>query len=253
MGRVEKLLLLHGFTGAPESWDAVRGELDPSVPVVAPPLTGHATAREDSVVGSFDDELDRILTLLGPAPEKSVLLAGYSLGARLALGLLLKQKRLFSGSVLIGVQPGLCADALRKQRLLADQRWVDLLAAQGVAAFAEAWGRQPLFDTQQRLPLRVLRAQSEVRRRHSAAGLIRALRLLGLGTMPCYTPRLGELDLPVVLLAGQRDEKFVRIARAMCEKLPRSELKIKKNAGHNLLLEAPSFVAQALRQGMNDD
>ena len=61
--------------------------------------------------------------------------------------------------------------------------------------------------------------------------------------------RLGELTMPVAVLAGELDKKYVALAQRLAAELPRAELTIVAGAGHALPLEAPAAVAAALAAG----
>lgn len=138
------LLLLHGFTGSPESWAPVIRLLPAGTRVVAPALAGHAGALGDDAP-DFEREVDR---LAGFVPAGPVHVAGYSLGARLALGLLVRHGSLFGGATLVGVHPGLPTEAERAARRREDAELERLLIEQGVEAFVDEWERRPLFATQ---------------------------------------------------------------------------------------------------------
>ena len=58
--------------------------------------------------------------------------------------------------------------------------------------------------------------------------------------------RLGELAMPVVVLAGERDEKYVGLAERLAAALPTPHVAIVPGAGHALPLEAPAAVAAAI-------
>jgi pimeloyl-ACP methyl ester carboxylesterase len=58
--------------------------------------------------------------------------------------------------------------------------------------------------------------------------------------------RLGELLMPVTVLAGQRDSKFLVLGRRLADELPAGRLEVVAGAGHGLLLEAPDVVARAI-------
>ena len=58
--------------------------------------------------------------------------------------------------------------------------------------------------------------------------------------------RLGELTMAVVVLAGERDAKFVALARRLAGALPGATLTVVPGAGHALPLEAPAAVAAAI-------
>jgi len=238
-----RLLLLHGFTGAPASYDGVRALLDERFDVICPALSGHA-GQTFAGVTRFEDELERLHLLLGDA--RGLVLCGYSLGARLALGLLAKAPERFAHATLIGVHPGLSDAAERAERLAADARWAAVLRDQGLAAFLERWSAQPLFSSQGRLPAQALQAQRALREAQDAEGLALALERFSLGNMPCYWPGLSALKTPITLAAGELDAKFVDIAQRALRELPNAKLLIAPGAGHNLLLERPDLVVRSL-------
>jgi pimeloyl-ACP methyl ester carboxylesterase len=113
----------------------------------------------------------------------------------------------------------------------------------GVEVFAREWAAQPLFAGQ---PPAVAALAHEDRMRRSAAEHAAQLRGLGTGVMPPLWDRLGELALPVTLMAGERDAKFTAIAERMAERLPDVTLVVVPGAGHAVALEAPAAVATQL-------
>ena len=235
------LVLLHGFTGSPRSWDGVVRALGEGHEISTPVLSGH-TGLGFANVESFDDELRRLLTML----REGSTLVGYSLGARVALGLLTLAPERFRAALLIGVHPGLRSEAERAERRDADARRARLLRERGLAAFLEEWERQPLFATQAELPADALDAQAAIRRSHDAEGLARSLEVMGLGSMPERWTSLSRIELPVTLAAGECDPKFSELGRLAAAELPRSRLLLAPSAGHNLPLERPEWVARTI-------
>jgi 2-succinyl-6-hydroxy-2,4-cyclohexadiene-1-carboxylate synthase len=242
------LVLIHGFTGAPASFDAVVGRLArraPRVRVHRPALLGHGALAPDGS-SRFEQEVDRIAVGIARAGASGSHLCGYSLGARVALGLLARHAELFAGATLIGVHPGLASLAERAARVGSDERWCELLSRRGVGAFLDAWQAQPLFASQRALSGAQAAEQRRIRSSHSAPGLMRALRVLGLGRMPDYRSVFVSARCRLRLLAGERDDKFVALARAVAGHGPSIELDVVPGAGHNVLLEAPDHVARGL-------
>ncbi|MDX1556831.1 MAG: hypothetical protein R3212_12445, partial [Xanthomonadales bacterium] len=85
-GRRPPRLLLHGFTGATLSFERLVDHLPMVESIAALPLPGHHP--EASVRNSFVENVDWIRGQLEEAGIERVRVCGYSLGARLALGLL---------------------------------------------------------------------------------------------------------------------------------------------------------------------
>ena len=234
---------LHGFTGSSKSWQYLA---EPTA--LAPTLVGHAGADDEALaVDGFEAEVDRLAALL---PSGSAVHAvGYSLGARLALGLALRHPERVARLTLISGHPGLERDAERAARRASDAAWCELMQREGLAAFVDAWQAQPLWASQATLAPLLLAHKRRERLSHSAEGLSRSLRLTGLAEMPNYRERLRELDIPVTLAAGELDAKFCDLARNMARRLRRVQLEIVPGAGHDLLLERPEFVSELIRRG----
>jgi 2-succinyl-6-hydroxy-2,4-cyclohexadiene-1-carboxylate synthase len=232
-----KLVLLHGFTGDATSWDGVRMHLG-SRSVLTPALLGHGSSDP---ITTFEAEVDRLAQLVSENGFAGAHLCGYSLGARLALALLVRHPHVFTRATLIGGNPGLEGD--RSERLRTDERWADLLEHEGIARFTAAWESQPLFATQSTAQREAERTR---RLRHDPHELARSLRILGLAAMPSYWASLAAIATPVLLMTGALDAKFDALAERMHALLPRSTRIRIAGAGHNVPLERPRAVAEAL-------
>lgn len=270
------VLALHGFTGAGRSWDAVRSRLPASWHVSAPDLPGHggavltdtvstdeATDGTRDLPASFEACVDRLAAWIrgrsGPHRSEPVHVVGYSLGARLALGLVVEHPELVCTATLIGVRPGL-SGAAREERARRDDELADELLRDGLEAFVGRWQDLPLFASQKAQSAETLERQRSLRLGHDPRGLAWALRTLGPGRMPDYRPRLASVMRPVCLMVGELDERFRKIGRATkaaftneseTKKASRPgratvEVEIVPGAGHNIPLEDPAAVATAL-------
>src|SRR5687767_2413269 len=100
-----KLILLHGFTGDATSWAGVRALLPADREIWCPSLLGHGS--EDPSVQTFEGEVDRLARLAADRGFTGAHLCGYSLGARVGLGLAVRHPSLFSRVTLIGVNAGI--------------------------------------------------------------------------------------------------------------------------------------------------
>ena len=109
--------------------------------------------------------------------------------------------------------------------------------------FAKKWGALDVFATQ---PPEVRALAHADRLRNDPRALAAALRALGSGAMEPMWDRLGELALPVTLVAGDRDPKYVDLARRMAERIAGAEVVVVPGAGHAVHLEDPDAVAALL-------
>ncbi|MBN1609739.1 MAG: alpha/beta fold hydrolase [Polyangiaceae bacterium] len=241
------LLFLHGFTGTPRCYRELLSRL-PGVVALVPALRGHAGHDEPGPPEPFEQEVARLAECVRTEVAERVHLVGYSLGARLGLGLVLRRPDLIASATLVGLQPGLPSRAARERRARQDDEWVRLLEQRGIEAFVAAWERQPLFASQAMLAAEVREAQRTERLSHHPGGLAWALRSLGTARMPSYWNELPRVRTPVHLMAGQLDAKFTQLgSRAACTL--RCRMTVVQGAGHNLVLERPDAVASAILQG----
>jgi 2-succinyl-6-hydroxy-2,4-cyclohexadiene-1-carboxylate synthase len=167
---------------------------------------------------------------------------GYSQGGRLCLQLALDHPAAVERLVLVSASPGIADPVARVARRDADERLAQEIERDGVDAFLERWLAQPLFAT---LPRE--RAGIDARRAgNTVASLTAQLRDLGQGAQPSNWDRLGELRMPVLLIVGERDEKYVDIARRMAAAIGDARLEVIGGAGHACHLEQPETVAHLL-------
>lgn len=234
-----RVVLLHGFTQGPGSWDALAERLGAHHDVVTPTLPGHGGAG--AVKGSFEEEAAALAEAVGPAPAVWV---GYSMGARLALRVALDRPDLVPRLVLLGGTAGLTDPAEREARRQVDETLASGLERKGLDQFLTGWLSQALFK---RLPPEA--AGLEERRANTVEGLASALRRLGTGSQEPLWDRLGELRMPVLIMAGEHDSKFVSIAFRLAAAIGDSAgISFVPGAGHAAHLERPDSVATILER-----
>ena len=241
-------VLIHGFSGSSESWRSVRARLH--MPSCAPVVYGHRGAGPTVPAAppgaSFDAEVDRLASVVAETAPAPRYLSGYSLGGRLALGLLVRHADLFAGAALIGANPGIRDDRERAERREADGTWARLIEERGLSAFDREWSRLALFASQARLAPEALEEQRRIRLGHCRAALASAMRTLSLGAMPDFRPSLPAICCPIELIAGSLDTKFSALARQMAGLLPAATVRSVDGVGHNVPLEAPARLARLL-------
>jgi 2-succinyl-6-hydroxy-2,4-cyclohexadiene-1-carboxylate synthase len=237
------LVLLHGFTHTGASWEPVATALAGRYRVLAPDIRGHGAAG-----GAEPVTLDAVLAdIAALAPAEPFVLAGYSMGGRIALHVALalgpeRVRRL----ALIGASPGLVDDTGRAARRAADDALAERVERMTIDEFAAEWSGTAVLAGQ---PTSVREAINVDRLRSEPAGLARALRGLGTGALPSLWDRLGELTMPVTLIVGERDAKFRAIAEQMAPRFGGScEVELVPDAGHAVHLESPRAVAAILRR-----
>jgi 2-succinyl-6-hydroxy-2,4-cyclohexadiene-1-carboxylate synthase len=248
------LVLLHGFTGAAQSWDEVVELLGYPGRVLAPDLPGHGRSwlGEDAThytMESAATALDAALHVLGVSQPS---LVGYSMGGRLALYYAITRARQISRLVLESASPGVADEDERKRRMLADDELARHALADGIERFVDRWELTPVLASQRGLAperrerLRTLRVANDVR------GLAQSLLGMGSGAQPYLGARLGEVRAGTLVVAGAEDEKFSAIARTLAAGISDAAIRILPNVGHTPHLENPKGWVDVVGGFIND-
>ncbi|MBI5058700.1 2-succinyl-6-hydroxy-2,4-cyclohexadiene-1-carboxylate synthase [candidate division KSB1 bacterium] len=240
------LLLLHGFAGSHRTWLPVAAELARDRYLIMPDLPGHGATPVCDALGL--NELADALARLCRAVTKSALsLCGYSMGGRIALHLLLRHPAAIRSSVLLGASPGIPNPAERSARRARDDALAERILSQPLAWFVNYWERQPIFASQHALALADRTALRAERLACNRDGLAAALRQWGTGVQEDLLPALNQSRSPVLLVAGEHDQKF-RASNVRLESvLPQARLAIIPGAGHAAHLEQPAAFGNSVR------
>ena len=255
---MDPLVLLHGFTGRGSSWDrvlqALMGHSLPNpVDGWSPDLPGHGSSSQVRPE-SFEATVDRISERIERRFTKPITLVGYSLGARLALGVAVTRPSLLRRVVLISVQPGINLVHERRARANADAELADRIQRDGLESFITHWQSLPIFAAQDRLPTELLVQQTRNRLSNDPEGLAWAVRTLSPGLMPDYRPALKDWSgCSMTLVTGALDEKFTDMNRELASRSPGTvEHRVLADVGHNPVLEAPEKVAALVAEVLTD-
>jgi 2-succinyl-6-hydroxy-2,4-cyclohexadiene-1-carboxylate synthase len=224
-----RLRLVPGFTNTALSWGPVERHL---------PTDWDVQAIDVPDGLDFVGTADALAHRGGPATW-----AGYSMGARLCLRLALDNPKFVPALVLVSGSPGISSPGAREARTAADERQAQDLERDGVDAFLERWLAQRLFETLPRDAAMI----DDRRRGGTVQRLAHQLRVLGQGAQEPLWDRLGELAMPVLLVAGGYDRAYSETAQRMATAIgSNAEVTILPRAGHAVHLEQPNELAQLL-------
>ena len=245
----QTIVMLHGFTGSTNTWRTVAGML-PGFRIVAIDCIGHGRTESpvDVPLYEMDNQVDVLEEVCRRLRLESFSLVGYSMGGRIALSYAVKYPNRVEKLILESASPGLASEEERLARRQADNLQGDRIEEQGVESFVDFWENIPLFASQKRLPEDVRAEIRNERLQQNALGLANSLRGMGTGMMPPLWGNLEKLPMPVVLITGQLDEKFVNIAREMTAYLKKVRHLTVNDAGHAIHVENPSEFATILKE-----
>jgi 2-succinyl-6-hydroxy-2,4-cyclohexadiene-1-carboxylate synthase len=245
-GNGPPILLLHGFTGSSIDWQMIADELSRQYRVITLDLPGHGK----TVIDPPDEETYSmrwtavdISYILDELEIEQVHLVGYSMGGRMALYFAINHGQRLQTLTLASTTPGIEDDDAREERKKEDRELADNIEEKGIDWFVAHWQSLPLWHTQNdalKERLRTRRAQND------PEGLAYSLRGMGQGAMPSLWGDLGRLPIPVKLIAGEDDEKYVKITQRMDKLIPDSDVTLVNGAGHAVHVENPEAVTGAL-------
>jgi 2-succinyl-6-hydroxy-2,4-cyclohexadiene-1-carboxylate synthase len=211
-----------GFMQRGEAWEPVAGAL----------AERYRVRCLDFTTWTFEERIEEIPT--GGA------VVGYSMGGRIALHAALRDPGAFRSLALVGVSAGIDD---RDERRRSDDQLADWIERHTIEDVVERWESQPVFASQ---PAELVLAQRAGRLSHDPKLLAKLLRSAGQGATPPVWDRLRELRCPVLLIAGERDERYGEAAQRMASLIPRADVRIVPGAGHAPQLERPLRVAEIL-------
>jgi 2-succinyl-6-hydroxy-2,4-cyclohexadiene-1-carboxylate synthase len=228
------VLFIPGFMQRGDAWRPVAELLTERYPST---LLDH---REHSLEG-------RLAEIAGEAEEGSVLV-GYSLGGRLALRAVLRDPGRYAGLVTVSASPGIDEPAMRSARAEADDRLAAWMEAAPIEDVVSIWERQPLFADQSE---GLIEEQRAGRMSHDPGELAMLLRTAGQGVLEPVWHELVTLDVPLLAIAGARDEGYVAAAQRMADMAPNGRAAIVEDAGHAAHLQRPELVTELITGFLN--
>ena len=220
---------MHGFTQTRRCWGPVADDLASDHEVVRVDAPGHG--RSSDVAAGLRTGARLIADEGGAATY-----LGYSMGGRYCLHLALGRPELVRGLVLVGATAGIDDPAERAERRRIDEAMAARLEREGLGPFLDAWLAQPLFAG-----LPPAAQCRDARLENTVDGLAGSLRIAGTGAQDPLWDRLGRLTMPVLVVAGERDEKFAALGERLVASIGGSAtLALVPGTGHAAHLEDPA-------------
>lgn len=226
------VVFVPGFMQPAEAWAEVAERLPQRYPSI---LLRHAEHEREG----------RIAEIAAAAADADgdVVICGYSLGGRLALHAAVREPERYAAIVVLGAAAGIDEPTERQQRQQADEKLAAWMETQPIDKIVDIWERQPLFADQSE---RLIEAQRAGRLAQDPRSLAVLLRTAGQGTMEPIWGRLQTLDIPILGLAGARDERYRRATRRIAAEAPHGYAAVIEHAGHAAHLQRPGEFVDAL-------
>jgi 2-succinyl-6-hydroxy-2,4-cyclohexadiene-1-carboxylate synthase len=226
------VIFVPGFMQPAEAWAEVAERLPQRYPSI---LLRHGEHEREGRIAE--------IAAAAANADGEVVLCGYSLGGRLALNAAVRAPERYAAVVVLGAAAGIEEPAARRARQQADEKLAAWMEVEPIERIVEIWERQPLFADQSE---RLIEAQRTGRLSQDPRSLALLLRTAGQGTMEPIWGRLQTVDLPILALAGARDERYRRATRRIASEAPQGYSAVIEHAGHAAHLQRPGEFADAL-------
>lgn len=227
-GSGARLVFMHGFTQTRHTWQDVAKNLSSQFEVVLVDAPNHGDSSDISL--NLETGANAIVEV-----GQSATYVGYSMGARLCLTAALAHPQQVKRLVLISGTAGIENKDERLARVVSDEELAMRIEQNGVTNFLDFWLALPIFSG-----LTTLNNQREIRLCNTATALASSLRLCGAGKQQPTWSRLKELTMPVLIVAGENDKKFVELAQRLSTAIgDNAKLRIIEKSGHTPHLEQP--------------
>ncbi|XWS64137.1 hypothetical protein CRYUN_Cryun06bG0160900 [Craigia yunnanensis] len=218
--------------------------------------------RIDQPTLSIEIVADLLVKLVEHITPGKVTLVGYSMGARIALYMALKFSDKIEGAVVLSGSPGLEDTVERKIRRGKDDSRARCLVTHGLQLFLNTWYSGGLWKSLRSQPyFNQIVARGSLH--DDTQGLARVLSDLSTGRQPSLWEDLKHCKVPLMLVVGERDEKFKRVAQKMWHELGHGrtdrddpvsklhEMVVVPNCGHAVHLVNPLPIIRLVRQFVN--
>jgi 2-succinyl-6-hydroxy-2,4-cyclohexadiene-1-carboxylate synthase len=261
------IVALHGFFGAPDDWRSELANLKAASDheIVVPDVGVWATRAEIIDFETFSSSFNRSVKALSERRKESVMIAGYSMGARLAAHCVLEDPTLYRAALLISMNPGLPQADLEARRLRfeADLQWAERMRRDPWESTWKSWNEQIVLRSGTRS---VRNAVDHARRLEQSGRKVegrreawaRAIEIWSLGHQADLRDDLlewaAEDDHRLTLMTGTDDTKFTELTvKWLAEGLAKAGYstdtvrhRLVLGAGHRLLVEAPDDVVSEI-------
>ncbi|GAA5494283.1 2-succinyl-6-hydroxy-2, 4-cyclohexadiene-1-carboxylate synthase [Rubritalea halochordaticola] len=171
--------------------------------------------------------------------DKSPVILGYSMGGRLALHALLDQPKRWRKAVIVSAHTGLPSSE-RSQRQAKDAEWAAKALKGHWEEFLQEWNEQSVLSGIS-MPDR-----SQLKKRREAVA--RSFMDWSVGAQDDLLPRLSGINCPVLWVVGERDTKFLEVAKQAVSVLQQGELCVVPDCGHRVPWEKPEIFSAKVQE-----
>ena len=228
------ILFLHGFMGNKDDWNFFIEKIDKGILLIDLPGHGSSIGYEN-IEYNFKDTVSEIIRIIEKLNISSINVVAYSMGARIAFGLLNERSDLFEKIILESGNPGIKSKEQRIKRKESDSVLADKILNDGLDKFLDSWYNLELWgnikEHKEFVNLRKSRLNNVPQE------LAKSLIQMGAGNQDSYWKIVSELKNDIIFVTGEKDKKYSQIGKELNGQNENIKIHIVENAAHNVHFE----------------
>jgi 2-succinyl-6-hydroxy-2,4-cyclohexadiene-1-carboxylate synthase len=233
------LWCLHGAVGMAEDWKRFADEMTAlGIVFRAVDLWKYLDASPQSL----EQTAGRLNAEASANPGTNILV-GYSMGGRVALHALLEKSHPWSAAVIISAHPGLEDQAEKMRRREKDADWSVKCSEGDWETFLQEWQDQAILQSKED---QALEWGDRELLKPCRKAIARSFIDWSLGRQRNLLVDLARIDVPILFLTGERDQKFTELASTCVAQIPAARLQVIAACGHRVPWEQSEVFSQAV-------
>lgn len=243
--RLPVLLMMHGFMGSGEAFSNLADRLSGHCNPLIIDLAGHGRTKTPAKDELFETsrQVNQLCSVLSRFRFRNLIGYGYSMGGRLLIQLAVKHPDLFGGLFIESSHCGLQSEEERTLRRREDEQRARMIETD-FHTFVNRWLDLPLFSN---TPVDQKEIYRSLMLSQDPELMACSLRGFGTGSMPSVCEELQRMPLPLYLMAGEQDTRYVHRMSEMSENCNESTLHIVRNAGHRAHADCPEEIIKIIK------
>lgn len=241
------LVLSCGLCTTRENW---RPQVEPFVAaglrVVLWDYRGHglSDAPDDPDAYTLERVVDDLLRVLEwAAPGEAAIVGGLSFGGLASLHLSLAHPERVRALLLVDTGPGFKNPEAQARWEAQVERNASFAENKGMQAFVESRAVATAIGLYPERPAG--RAAAQAIAAQSGHGIAHFSRRVA-GPASPVIDQLADIDVPALVIVGEKDEAYLRASEVMSRRMPRAERVLIPGAGHVVNLDEPQAFAEAV-------
>lgn len=238
------LVFLHGFLGHPQEFEFLTQALEKSgekdFDCISIDLNQGSSFSLKAQSLYIKNKLDQL-------GIKKAHFWGYSMGGRVLLEFYKSFPEFCLSLTLESVSLGLTEKKDRDERVQKDSEWAELIA-KDPNLFLEKWYEQSIFlgfKKQKDFPI-----YTSLRKKTLSSIHAQMIVEASPGANSDHFDLINNINVPVLALVGQFDDKYLQIWGKLIDKHPQIAIEIIKNSGHVIHIENPTGAVTAFKKMM---